>query len=65
MGMITINTLGSFGTKEVKFSAMKYGHAHAINEAMEWLNREMGKAINSDHALRSKGISPEIGFIKQ
>lgn len=65
MGVITIVTQGSFGQKDARFSAMKHGHAHAVNEAIEWLTRLMAESIDKDHKLRDEDASPENGFIKE
>lgn len=65
MGIIVIETLGSFGGSKKTFnSAMKYGHAHCVNEAQEYLTEVMRKAINADHHLHEDGVKPENGFHK-
>ena len=65
MGMITIQTGGSFGGKRKEFFAIKHGHAHAVAEAIEWLSSELLKeAINSDHKLHDEGSKPSEGFGK-
>lgn len=64
MGQIRITTVGSFGKSEKVFSAEQHGHAHAVNEALNYLNIIMHASINSDHALLSGGQSPKKGFIK-
>lgn len=64
MGQIRITTVGSFGKSEKVFSAENHGYAHAVNEAMEYLNDLMRRSINSDHALSSGGLAPEKGYIK-
>lgn len=69
MGQISISISGSFvggrpGSRTKTFSAMNYGHAHAVNEAMEFLQEEMRKAINLDHALHEHKEKPTQGFQK-
>lgn len=65
MGMITIKLEGSFGQDEMRFSAEPHGHAHAINQAQEYLTEQMRQAINGDHRLRSQNFGPTDGFIRQ
>lgn len=63
MGMLKITTAGSFGVSERTFSAMDYGHAHAISEAIGHLNQMLKKSINQDHELHGQGHKPNCGFI--
>ena len=64
MGMVRIELVGSFSPQQSKaFSAMSYGHAAAIAEAIAWLSDEcLPWAIKQDHELQAKGIEPEHGF---
>lgn len=63
MGMITIETRGSFGNKKHTFSAMKHGHADATAQAIEFLAKELlPEAIAQDHELHEQGHAPDGGF---
>jgi len=63
MGMITITTNGSFGSKNKQFSAMKNGHADAVAQAIEFLAGELlPDATASDHDLHDKNAKPDDGF---
>lgn len=64
MGMIRIETAGSFGPRtERQFSAMKRGHAQAVAEAIEYLSKEvLPKAIANDHRCHTEAVFPSEGF---
>lgn len=63
MGMLKIETHGSFGTNYKEFSAMQNGHAHAVREAIAYLVDDVLKeAINQDHQLQEQGHKPSQGF---
>lgn len=63
MGMVKIETKGSFGYTRNEFSAQEHGHAHAVAEAIEFLsNVVMHEAINLDHKLHEEGKHPSEGF---
>lgn len=63
MGVLRIETSGSFPYRAKHFGAMEWGHAHAVAEAIEWLASEvLPAAIAQDHQLQSKGASPRLGF---
>ncbi len=63
MGMITIQTNGSFGQTLKKFSAMEHGHADAVAQALEYLAKEMlPDATGLDHDLHEEGQAPNKGF---
>lgn len=64
MGMIRIETGGSFGPTETKvFSAMGHGHAHAVADAIEYLSRVvLPDAISNDHRCHDDGEKPSDGF---
>jgi len=63
MGMISITTQGSFPKRAEMFSAMEYGHAAAVAEAIEFLSKEvLPKAIVLDHKLHSQNDFPSEGF---
>lgn len=65
MGMITIQTVGSFGNRTNRTSAMEHGHAHAVQEAINWLVTEvLPRAINEDHRLHDEGHKPAKDFVK-
>jgi hypothetical protein len=40
MGMIKIETVGSFPNQTKTFSAMQHGHADAVAKAITWLSDE-------------------------
>ena len=62
MGLIKITTAGSFGNKEVIFTAQEKGHSHCVNKAMIWMNDLMRKSVNLDHKLQKEGCEPDEGF---
>jgi len=64
MGMIHIDTVGSFSPRQSKqFSAIGGGHAQAVADAIKWpAEMVMPAAIVQDHLLQSEGAYPENGF---
>lgn len=63
MGMLNIETGGSFPTHRKSFGAMDSGHAHAVAEAIAWLSEEvLPEAIERDHKLHEEGAKPRLGF---
>jgi hypothetical protein len=65
MGILKIETKGSFGESFKQFSARTYGHAHAVAEAIKYLSGEvLPEAINNDHECRDDNQFPEEGFRK-
>jgi hypothetical protein len=64
MGMIVVETQGSFKTRERKtFSAMDGGHADAVAQAIEYLTTvQLPAAIRLDHELHEEGAKPRLGF---
>ena len=62
MGMLIIETRGSFGTSTKTFSAMRNGHAHAVTEAIRYLTELARKATNQDHQLHEQREKPTEGF---
>lgn len=63
VGVLSIDTGGSFPTRHKKFSAIEHGHAHAVADAIEYLAKEvLPEAIERDHRLQSEGASPSKGF---
>jgi hypothetical protein len=63
MGVLNIQTGGSFPSRNRTFGAMEHGHAHAVAEAIEWLASEvLPAAIEQDHQLQAKGAEPRKGF---
>lgn len=65
MGMIRIDTLGSFKASSKTFGAQSHGHAQAVAEAIEYLSREvLPAAIANDHECHNDGVAPAVGFGK-
>lgn len=63
MGVIRIETSGSFPGRSKTFSAIEKGHAHAVAEAIAWLSTEvLPEAIERDHRLHDEGAKPTRGF---
>ena len=64
MGCIKIDVMGSFRQNESKvFSAMEYGHAQAVSDAIKYLSDEvLPKAIINDHECHADGIKPTLGY---
>ena len=64
MGMITVIVEGSFRHGERKgFSAMEYGHAKAVADAIKYLaDMVLPSAIQLDHELAAEGERPRSGF---
>lgn len=63
MGMITIQTAGSFGVKKKEFLAMNNGHADAVAQAIEYLSSTLlPEATAQDHELHDRGSVPMEGF---
>ena len=65
MGMLKIETLGSFKHESKTFSAMDHGHAHAVADAITFLsNVVLPEAIANDHKCHDDGARPSRGFEK-
>lgn len=63
MGMITIESAGSFPRNRRTFSAMQHGHARAVADAIRYLAEEvLPAAIRQDHDLHAEGAMPERAF---
>lgn len=63
MGVLRIDTGGSFPPRTKVFEANDHGHAHAVAQAIEWLAAEvLPAAIAQDHRLAASGSQPELGF---
>lgn len=63
MGMIKIETAGSFARQFRTFSAMEHGHARAVADAIRWLSEEvLPTAIRQDHDLHAEGHAPARAF---
>lgn len=63
MGVLRIETSGSFPTRSKTFSAMEHGHAHAVAQAIAFLSSEvLPAAIQSDHRLHDEDAKPSKGF---
>lgn len=58
MGMIRIETAGSFAREIVAISTEEGGHANAIQRAIGWLNDRLPVAIKMDHELHDQGDRP-------
>jgi hypothetical protein len=58
MGVISINTRGSFPCEGQSFNAEFGGHANAIQRAIKWLNDRLPAAIELDHKLHDRGERP-------
>ena len=66
MGLLNIQTSGSFKSNNKTFSAMKNGHAQAVAEAIKFLSEKvLPEAIAQDHELQSDNCYPGDGFRKQ
>lgn len=65
MGLIRIETAGSFGNSRNEFSAIDNGHADAVAQAIEFLSKEvLPNAIAKDHRLHTEGQSPQKGWMR-
>ncbi|KKN96708.1 hypothetical protein LCGC14_0163520 [marine sediment metagenome] len=63
MGLIKIETMGSFPQRKETFSAMDHGHARAVADAIKWLSTVvLPAAIRQDHTFHAEGAEPEKGF---
>jgi hypothetical protein len=63
MGMLKIETLGSFKPESKTFSAMEHGHAHAVAGAIAFLSTVvLPEAIANDHKCHDEGLRPSSGF---
>lgn len=63
MGILRIETSGSFPYRAKHFGAMEWGHAHAVAEAIQWLASEvLPAAIAQDHRLQERGANPRLGW---
>lgn len=63
MGLLRIETRGSFPEQTRTFSARERGHAHAVSEAIEFLSSTvLPEAIERDHRLHDEGSKPAEGF---
>lgn len=59
MGILTIETTGSFNEKYETFSALQGGHADAVARAIEYLSGQvLPEAVQSDHKLHDEGERP-------
>lgn len=60
MGIIRIETSGSFPGRNETFRAQTNGHAQAVAEAIRWLADEvLPEAIEHDHGLHDRGVRPD------
>lgn len=63
VGVLRIETTGSFPYRAKHFGATEWGHAHAVAEAIAWLSSEvLPAAIAQDHRLHESGAKPRLGF---
>lgn len=59
MGIVRIEIAGSFGSPHsATFTALKGGHAFALQQAIQMLVRELPRAIQLDHELHAQGQKP-------
>lgn len=66
VGVLTIETVGSFPNQRRNFSAIDRGHAHAVAEAIKYLSEDvLPEAIERDHRLHDKGAKPAQGFDRE
>ena len=62
MGLITIQTSGSFQSPTKTFRADHHGHAEAVAQAIEWLVGEvLPESTAQDHELHDAGDWPAGG----
>lgn len=63
MGLIRIETAGSFGESKNVFYAQNNGHVDAVAQTIEFLSKELLPIANAqDHKLHSGGCEPEKGW---
>ena len=66
MGLIKVETAGSFGSETRIFRAMEHGHVDAVAQAIEYLSGEvLPKANVNDHKCHEQGVTPEGGWDRQ
>ena len=66
MGLITIQTSGSFQSQTKTFRADHHGHAEAVAQAIEWLVGEvLPESTAQDHELHDEGDWPAGGFRRE
>lgn len=62
MGMIRLQTWGSFPSRTEEFSALTNGHAQAVADAIQFLSTfVLPEAIERDHGLHEDGHKPPGG----
>ena len=57
MGMIKIQMLGSFPSKNFETCAIRGGHVSAIKRAIEFLSAQLGPAVVRDVKLAQDGVA--------
>lgn len=62
MGMIRVQTWGSFGQVDKTFKAQTSGHAVAADDALQFLQGVANAAAVKDQKLRTEGHEPDDGF---
>jgi len=66
MGMIRIETYGSFPANSKIFSAMQSGHECAVEDVIKWLETQMlDSSRQQDKKLRADGHAPEDGWVER
>ena len=66
MGIIIIETSGSFGRDRRVFEAIHHGHADAVAQAIEYLSGDLlPKSTAQDHELHDSGCVPDKGFARK
>jgi hypothetical protein len=62
VGIIRIETWGSFPRETEHFHAQRSGHAVAVQNAIRWLQDRLPAAVAQDKKLRDSGQKPDDGF---
>lgn len=66
MGMIKVDTWGSFPTRSKTFGPALHGHADVVAQVMEWLASDVLPAATAlDHRLRTEGSDAPDGWVRE
>lgn len=60
MGVIRIQTAGSFRSDSWETTAMEGGHVQALARAIAYLSRRLGEAVKQDAQLTIEGEKPPL-----
>lgn len=60
MGMIKIETRGSFPQKVFNTTAEEGGHVMALKRGIEFLTDQLGNAVKLDAELTKAGVNPPM-----